>query len=136
MNRRTVVRQLILALLLLVATALASVSVVAQQAGTLTGTLTDPQGAAVANNVVELRWNDVGSAGSRHKPRAKKHITTSTDSAGKFTLSLYPGDYDVFVYRDGFAPICAVIFVESAETKSIDLRFPGLAPQRMINQSK
>jgi uncharacterized protein (DUF2141 family) len=136
MNRRTVVWQLILALLLLVATALASVSVVAQQSGTLTGTLTDPQGAAVANNVVELRRNDVGSEGSRHKRRAKKHITTSTDSAGKFTLSLYPGDYDVFVYRDGFAPVCTVVFVESAGTKSIDLRFPNLAPQPIINQSK
>jgi hypothetical protein len=135
MNRRTAVSQLNLAFLLLVATALASVSVVAQQVGSLTGTLTDPEGAAVANNVVELRWNDVGSA-YRHKQRVKKHITTSTNSAGKFSLSLYPGDYDVFVYRDGFAPICTVVFVESAETKSIDLRFPKLAPQRIINQSK
>ena len=136
MNRRTVVWQLNILLLLLVAIALASISVVAQQVGTLTGTLTDPQGAAVANNVVELRWNEVGSAGYGHKRRAKKHITTSTDSAGKFTLSLYPGDYDVFAYRDGFAPICTVVFVESAETKSIDLHFLTFAPQRIINQSK
>src|ERR1700687_1813022 len=102
MNRRIVVWQLNILLLLLIDTALARISVVAQHVGTLTGTLTAPQGAAVANNVVELRWNDVGSAGYGHKRRAKKHITTSTDSAGKFTLSLYPGDYDVFAYRDGF----------------------------------
>jgi hypothetical protein len=136
MNRKTVVWPLNLALLLLVATVFASVSVVAQQLGTLTGTLTDPQGAAVANNIVELRWNDVGSAGYRHKRRAKKHITTSTDSAGKFTLSLYPGDYDVFAYRDGFAPICTVVFVEPTETKSVDLRFTTFAPQQIVNQSK
>jgi hypothetical protein len=55
MNRRTVVSQLNLAFLLLVATVLASVLVVAQQVGSLTGTLTDPESAAVANNVVELR---------------------------------------------------------------------------------
>jgi Carboxypeptidase regulatory-like domain len=136
MNRRTVVSQLNLALLLLVAATLASISVVAQQAGTLTGTLTDPQGAAVANNVVELRWNDVGPAEYRPKRRPKKHITTITDSAGKFSVSLFPGDYDIFVYRDGFAPICTVVLVENAESKSIDLRFPALAPQRIINQSK
>jgi hypothetical protein len=136
MTRRTVVSQLNLALLLLVAAILASTSVVAQQVGTFAGTLTDPQGAAVANSVVELRWNDVGSAQHRHKRRAKRHITTSTDSAGRFSLSLYPGDYDVFAYRDGFAPICTVVFVEFAETKSIDLRFPALAPQPIINQSK
>src|ERR1700693_3908752 len=124
MNRRIVVWQLNSALLLLVATALASISVVAQQVGTLTGTLTDTQGAAVANNIVELRWNDVGSAGYPHKRRMKKHITTNTDSAGKFTLSLYPGDYDVFVYRDGFAPACTVVFLEAAETKNNDLCFP------------
>lgn len=89
MNRRTVISWLNLALLLLVATALASVSVVAQQVGRLSGTLTDPQGVAVPNNVVELRWNEVGAAEYRHRRRAKKHITTSTDSAGKFSLSVY-----------------------------------------------
>ena len=136
MTRRTVVSQLNLALLLLLATALARVSVVAQQVGTLAGTLADPQGAAVANSVVELRWNEVGWAENRHQRRAKKHITTSTDSAGKFSVSLYPGDYDVFAYRDGFAPICTVVFIESAETKTIDLRFLTMAPQRIINQSK
>lgn len=136
MNRKTVVLQLSSAFLLLIATAFASAPVVAQQAGTLTGALTDPQGAAVANNIIELRWNDVGSADYRHKQRMKKHITARTDSAGNFSISLYPGDYDVFVYRDGFAPACTVVFIESAGTKSIDLRFPALAPQRIINQSK
>jgi hypothetical protein len=113
-----------------------NLSVLAQQTGELAGTIVDPQGAALSNNMVEVRWNDVNSDIHKRKPGLKKHTITTTDSAGRFVLNLHPGEYDVFAYRDGFAPVCTVVSIEPGETKTIELRFPALAPQRIVNQAK
>jgi Carboxypeptidase regulatory-like domain len=106
------------------------------QGGTLTGTVVDPQGAAVQNVYIELRWNDVGSNSYvKQRPR-KKHLATSTNSAGQFSVRLSPGDYDVFAYLDGFAPTCAVVAIFPGETAIVNLRFAQIAPQRLTDRGK
>jgi hypothetical protein len=111
-------------------------TVMAQDRGTLKGTMVDPQGAAVPNVYIELRWNDVGSNSYVKKRSRKKHLQTSTDSAGQFSLRLSPDDYDVFAYLDGLAPTCAVVAIFPGETAIVNLRFPQIAPQRLTDGSK
>ncbi len=109
-------------------------TVVAQEAGTLNGTLVDPQGAAVPNSKVELRWNylDVrmlsdGVRPKKEKQPRKRVLRVSTDSAGRFSVTLLPGSWDVFAYRDGFAPTCAIALIQPSKTTSLDLHFSRLA---------
>jgi hypothetical protein len=104
----------------------------AVQPGTLKGILLDPQGAAVPNAVIELRWNDVNQgAGAKKAPRSKT-LQVRTDTAGQFSVQLAPGDWDVFAYLNGFAPTCAVVRIDAGATTSASLRFPALAPMSLM----
>ena len=112
-----------------------SLSAVAQQTGTLNGTLLDPQGAAVPNSVIELRWNYVDNRMQwgkeklqKQKQPSKKILEVSTDSTGKFSVVLREGNWDVFAYRDGFAPTCAMVLIEGGKSSSLELRLPRFAP--------
>jgi hypothetical protein len=111
-----------------------SFTMMAQSKGTLKGTLSDPSGAAVANSVIEIRWNAIGAS---HQPAIRhKKTTSTTDTAGAFVIELAPGDYDVFAYRDGFAPTCGVVSISAGETAKLVLRFPGFAPQSLMKRVK
>jgi hypothetical protein len=122
------------ALILVIALIGSSGAPVAQEMATLTGTLSDPQGAVVANANIDLRWNYLDNLMSwdavRHKkqkqPR-KKVLKVSTDNEGRFSVTLLPGNWDVFAYRDGFAPICTIVLIEAGKTTSINLHFPRFA---------
>jgi hypothetical protein len=102
-----------------------------QELGTLTGSLVDPQGAAVANSIIELRRNYVDNRmswnGARPKKQKQPHNKTrqvSTDMSGQFAVALPEGNWDIFAYRDGFAPTCTIALVESGKTTKVELRFP------------
>jgi Carboxypeptidase regulatory-like domain len=104
---------------------------VAQETGTLTGVVFDPQGATAPNSEVELRWNDATgemcwtapNCPKAKKPRIKSvHATTGTD--GKFTAKVPAGNWDVFAYHDGFVPTCTTVSVEAEKTTNIELRLP------------
>jgi hypothetical protein len=104
----------------------------AQQSGTLTGTLLDPQGTAVANFDVQLRWNYLDNRVStnsvhskKEKQPHKKFLRVSTDSTGQFTATLPPGSWDVLAFADGFAPTCTIVLIKAGQATSITLRFPG-----------
>jgi uncharacterized GH25 family protein len=117
--------------LIFVAALVVSAALGAEQPGTLKGTLLDPQGAAVPNAVIELRWNDVNQGtGARKTPR-NKTLQVRTDTAGQFSLQLAPGDWDVFAYLNGFAPTCTVVRIDAGSTTSTSLRFPVLAPMSL-----
>jgi hypothetical protein len=103
----------------------------AQETGTLTGVVFDPQGATGPNSEVELRWNDASgkmcwtapNCPKAKKPRIKSvHVTTGTD--GKFTAKVPAGNWDVFAYHDGFVPTCTTVSVEAEKTTNIELRLP------------
>jgi hypothetical protein len=113
----------------------------AQEMGRLSGILLDPQGAAMAKFPVHLRLNNRPEAGGIVTGKVKSHeqrsrprsrwLDTATDDAGQFSIEVPPGDWDVFVYGDGFAPICTVVLVESGKTEKIELRFSRYAPMSL-----
>src|SRR5581483_3468623 len=88
-------------------------AVVAQSSGTsaLTGTVTDPSGAAVPNVTVTLTSNATGQV---------RTATTGTDGTYKFTL-LPPGDYKVRFAASGFktAEVASVV-LNVTETPALD----------------
>jgi hypothetical protein len=106
----------------------------AQNSGTLSGTLLDPQGTAVPNASLELRrnylnnemhWN--GGSPGKQKPPHEKLLRVNTNNSGQFSIKLTPGNWDVFAYFDGFAPTCTVIVIEPGKTATLELRFPRYA---------
>jgi hypothetical protein len=105
----------------------------AQEIGVLRGTLLDPEGAALANVEIELRWNNINNdmhwdrseRVTKRTPPTKRTLKISTNSAGEFSVNLQAGNWDIFAYRDGFAPTCTVVLIESGKTTNISLRFPG-----------
>jgi hypothetical protein len=113
-------------------TAFASIEVLAQQNGTLSGSVLDPMGAAISSSPISLRWNDLGVPmswdGSRKKTKKprKKELTVLTDTAGRFSVPLFPGNWDIFAYHDGLVPVCKVIGIEPGQTTTVELRFPRL----------
>ncbi len=118
----------------LVVAIILSGTVAAQEAGTLTGTLVDPKGAAVPNSNIELRWNYLdnrmsldGARPKKEEQPRKKVLRVSTDSAGRFSVTLLPGNWDVFAYRDGFAPTCTIALIEPGKATNIDLHLSRLA---------
>src|SRR5947209_6114268 len=78
-----------------ISTALLAVSVFlnAQEfRGTLSGSVTDPTGAQVANAKVVIVESHTGTT-----------IESVSDSAGSYTIPfLLPGDYDITVTKEGF----------------------------------
>jgi hypothetical protein len=103
----------------------------AQAVGSLRGTLSDPQGAALPNVHIQLRWNPRQSSGGvttgklkpppkEWRPR-KKWLQVDTDSTGEFSAELPAGNWDMFAYLDGFAPACRVVSVEADKTIKVEL---------------
>ncbi|HBR56628.1 MAG TPA: hypothetical protein DEA22_04025, partial [Blastocatellia bacterium] len=71
---------------------MAQIVVQAQTTGTVTGTVTDPNGAAVVGAAVTIK-NEATAA----------ELTTTTSNAGTFTFTLLqPGTYVVTVENSGF----------------------------------
>lgn len=91
-SRRSVVRLLGCLIALLVLTLAASSGSQAQVSATLSGTVTDPSGAAVASASVTVKDLDTGAT-----------RTVSTDDAGRYdAIALPVGQYEVDVTKDGF----------------------------------
>ena len=86
--------QLVWAAMTVLTAALSIPSLQAQSAGTagLTGTITDPSGAAIPNVTVTITSNDTGQT---------RTSTTGSDGSYKFTL-LPPGNYKVRFVRHRF----------------------------------
>jgi hypothetical protein len=122
------------AALIFVVVAFANARPTRQEIGTLNGTLLDPQGAAVANAGIELRWNYVGAemcwnaphCGKTEKPR-KRFLRVGTNMAGQFSAHLPPGNWDVFAFRDGYAPTCTIVLIQPGQGTPVELRFSGMA---------
>jgi Carboxypeptidase regulatory-like domain len=88
-------------------------AVLAQSSGTsaLTGTVTDPSGAAIPNVTVTLTSNATGQT---------RTATTGTDGSYKFTL-LQPGDYKVRFAASGFKTAeVASVQLNVTETPALD----------------
>lgn len=110
----------------------------AQEMGKLEGTLLAPDRTAMANFAVHLRWNNTPDSGGvttgkLKRPHEKrqphdKWLVLDTDISGRFSTELPAGNWDVFVYIDGYAPTCTIAPIEKGKTTTIDLRLPNYAP--------
>jgi hypothetical protein len=127
------------AALLFVAVAIVNARPTRQQIGTLNGTLLDPQGAALQNAEIQLRFNYVnnrmfwdGRSDTKifKKPRKASQLII-TDSAGQFSAQLPPGNWDVFAFHDGYAPTCTIVLIQADQPTQVELRSPGMAAMSM-----
>jgi len=85
----------------------------AQTNATLTGTLTDPSGAAVAGAEVSAERRPAATA---NPPR------TTSDSEGRFALSLAPGDYRVRIAHPSFARIEQDVTLAAGQARELRVR--------------
>jgi hypothetical protein len=93
----------------------------AQDQGTVVGTVTDQEGSAVPNATVTLA--DGGTAVA----------TDQTDTDGQYGLSAEPGTYDLTVEKSGFSTFQdAVTIEESGETVSVDVTLEPPDPGAVI----
>jgi vitamin B12 transporter len=83
----------------------------AQTSSTITGTLTDPSGSAVAGATVIAQAVD-----SEAKP-----IQTQSAQNGRFLLRLAPGRYRVTIERESFSPAERLVSVAPGERRTLDL---------------
>ena len=80
--------------------------------GSVTGTVTDPSGAAVPNATVTLKNNDTGAA---------QNTTTNSTGAYRFAL-LNPGSYGISVKATGFQGMQQNVSVAVGQSSTVDAR--------------
>ena len=100
-----------------------------KETGTITGTLVDKAGKAVANAEVELIKHKVKAPVADAKPKEnaakpeKVFSKATTDSDGKFTIADVPaGEYSVSVNVKGQGLAAQKITVKAGETTTVELK--------------
>ena len=100
-----------------------------KETGTITGTLVDKAGKAVANAEVELTKHKVKAPVADTKPKEnaakpeKVFSKATTDNDGKFTIADVPaGEYSVSVNVKGQGRAAQKITVKAGETTTVELK--------------
>ena len=103
-------------LLILIVSLLITGTVWAQaRAATLSGTVTNPSGAAVPNAKVSARNLATGQS-----------IEARTDAAGLYTIpNLIPGEYEVSVSAEGFGPTTSKVTLAAGTGQTMNLALPA-----------
>jgi hypothetical protein len=57
-----------------------------------------------------------------HEQNGKTLFTAQTDPAGKFSIQILPGYYDLLVGSPGFAPFCRIIWAQPGKPIVLDIR--------------
>ncbi len=93
-----------------------TVTLGASPTGTLKGTVTDSEGAAISGAHILVRWDSSGSGvGLKSNLGLRHDLSFETDNNGQFMSLLPPGFYDVFVSANAFSPECRKIRVNAGE---------------------
>ncbi|HKW75564.1 MAG TPA: carboxypeptidase-like regulatory domain-containing protein [Terriglobales bacterium] len=94
--------------------------------GTLKGVITDPNGAIIVEATIRVQHWTFDK--DMHHPREKCDDELYTDDAGRFAISLQPGDYDVFIAYPGMSPVAKKIEIKSGKTATLNrqLKFDRL----------
>ena len=95
------------------------IAAVSTHAATLSGTIRDSEGAAIANAHVIIHWD---STSRNHNVGISEDKVFSTDVNGKFSLELPPGLYDIFVAATASSPHCEKIRMKGSEPSTYEIR--------------
>jgi hypothetical protein len=109
--------------ILVLAVAFAAAAFAQTATGTISGTITDPKGLAVAGANVVVHSADTGV----------DHSVSSNDSGIYIAPLLQPGPYEISVSKDGFAKIVHKgITLLVGQTLAVDLQLPLQTQQEVI----
>lgn len=95
-------------------------------AGTLTGVITDPVGAIVQGATIRVQHWVFDKY--MHHPRETCDAEVYTDDAGRFSVSLPPGEYDIFIGYPSMSPVAKKIEIKSGKATTLNrqLKFDPL----------
>jgi hypothetical protein len=89
----------------------------------LTGRVADSEGAAIKGARVFVIWDSSGSMlGLRDNVGAVDARSAVTDAAGRYSIELPPGFYDVFVSAGSFSPAADKVRVKAGQTAIHDAK--------------
>ena len=92
------------------------------KAATLSGSVVDSEGAAIANAHIIVHWDGSGSSYLKDNLGIKQDLTAASDSSGQFSFELPSGFYDVFVTALAFSPHSDKIRLKGMETKNYKVK--------------
>jgi hypothetical protein len=82
----------------------------------ITGQVTDSEGAVITKARVLVHWDPSGSTvGLVDNIGTTQDISVVTDDSGKYSASVPPGFYDVFVTATGFTPTAGKVRVKQGQ---------------------
>jgi|SRR5581483_261976 len=85
----------------------------AAQQSTITGQITDSDGAAIANARILVHWDSSGSTvGLRDNVGISRDVIVATDTSGRYSANVPAGFYDVFVSAMAFTPTATKVRVK------------------------
>jgi hypothetical protein len=88
----------------------------AGSAPSISGKVTDSEGAVIAKVRVLIHWDSSGSAvGLTDNLGTKQDVIVVTDASGQYSANLPPGFYDVFVSATAFTPIATKVRVKEGK---------------------
>ena len=93
------------------------------QAATLSGIVTDSEGAAISKAHIIVHWDSSGSTYLPNNLGLKQDLTMTTDENGQFSADVPEGFYDLFVAAGAFSPHCEKIRL-TGKSKSFKIKLP------------
>jgi len=108
----------------------------AQKQSTIMGTIADSEGAAIANARVIIHWDSAGSTvGLTDNIGIQTDLIVTTDKAGRYSIAVPPGFYDVFVSAMAFTPAAAKVRVKKGQqaTNNAKLRADPLVMRELAH---
>ncbi len=89
----------------------------------ISGQVTDSEGAVIANTRVLVHWDSSGSAvGLRDNIGIKQDVIVATDKSGQYSANVPPGFYDVFVSAGAFTPIATKVRVKEGDAATFSTK--------------
>jgi len=86
---------------------------------TITGRVTDSEGAAISHARVLVHWDSAGGAvGLTDNVGLTDDLSVFTDGKGQYSANVPPGFYDVFVRSMGFTPLASKVRVKKGESST------------------
>jgi len=92
------------------------------RAATLSGTVRDSEGAAIASAHIIIHWDSSGAEYLKDNIGTREDKIVSTDAKGQFSVELPPGFYDIFVAATSFSPHCEEIRIKGSGPRTYEIR--------------